>query len=209
MNKSSTQNQNFINSLGKFCILFITFLSFSFPLKAQIPVCNPNMNPCLAQGNALLSVVPLNGSCQFTYPDLVAFHAWTSSATCSDGTNTWTRIGVPFVTQIPPAGTGPVGSGNNATCSNSNFPVDIFAVYQFGIMTCTILKGDVFSVSDGTTPTLMLPPIVTFNVDAGCSVLPATVLAWAKTNATVLDNCTGMATLINNIVIVTTTSLVL
>ncbi|MEO6190461.1 MAG: hypothetical protein ABIP47_07595, partial [Saprospiraceae bacterium] len=154
------------------------------------------------QGNAVPIIVPLNASCQFTYPDVVTLHAWTAAPICSDGTNTWTRIGTPFVTQIPPAGTGPVGTGNNAVCSNTTFPVDIFAVYQFGIMTCTILKGDVFSVTDLLIPTLTLPPNVTFPVDNGCTVMASTVLAWAKANATVSDNCTGNPTLINNIVIV-------
>ncbi len=203
MNKLSTKNQNLLYRWTKSVFLMVSLFCFNGILKAQIPACNPIMNGCLTQGNNTLNTQTLNGSCQYTYPDLVAFHAWTASATCSDGVNTWTRIGVPFVAQIPPAGTGPLGLGGASSCSSFSLNVDIFATYLLGInTTCTILKGDVFSVTDITAPTLGLPANVTLDVDNGCNILPATVLAWAKANAMVTDNCTNNATLINNIVIV-------
>ncbi|MEP7196843.1 MAG: HYR domain-containing protein [Saprospiraceae bacterium] len=203
MNKLSTQNQN-LNISWKSCIkLFIAFLGMQSVLQAQIPVCNPIMNGCLSQGNAVPVTVNLNAACQFTYPDLVTIHAWTAAPVCFDGVNNWIRIGVPFVAQVPPPGTGPVGSGGNSACSNISLPVDIIATYFLApASTCTILKGDMFNITDIMPPMLVQIATPTLQTNSGCSVTDAVVLAAVKANTIGTDNCTNPLTLNNNITII-------
>lgn len=201
MNKLSTQNQRFMSVALRGIATLMLILGMHVMVKGQgVPVCNPAMFPCLSGPVGGPVVAPTGPNCIITVPNLLG--RWTASPTCSDGTNTWTLVaGTPV--QVPPAGSTFMGSSVGCVATNPipvNIEVDYFRIVAGSIIICSITKGDMFTAIDNTPPTLSLPANVTFDVNNGCSVLASTILAWAKANATVMDNCTDNATLINNLV---------
>ncbi|MCC6816556.1 MAG: HYR domain-containing protein [Saprospiraceae bacterium] len=204
MNALSTKN-HFKNLLASLVLVFVAFFGFQKSAMAQAPSCSPVMSGCLTQSIVTVVNVTLDGTCSITVPTLTG--RWTAAANCSDGVNNW--IFEPPLVQVPAAGTiiGPITKSGVCPASPPQppIPVSIIATYSrivgVGIQLCTITKGDMFSVVENTPPTFTLPPAVTLDVDSLCFVSRPTLLTWARSNATVNDNCTDNTTLINNIAV--------
>ncbi len=184
--------------IGWCCSLILVLGSINQSF-AQIPQCAPATGNTLTQTSFGLVVGNLNSGCAIaSVPDL---------------RGRWTAVPGPgymlvSVLQAPAPGT-MITVPKGSTCPNATVPINIVAVFFYigdpfsapDDLLCSRLGVDAFNIQDISPPTIVTPKSLTLDVNAGCTVTAAQILA-AYGPADVDDNCTDDASLLANLNIV-------